>query len=376
MIDADQIRNVLMIRPSALGDVCRSVPALVSLRKAFPEARIDWVVQDAFAGAIEAHPDLTNVVHFPRSRLAAWWRNPARFAEAAKWLNRLRLAKYDLAIDFQGLSRSGIMTGATFARRKIGLQTAREFAWVAYNQRVRPKSVHTVDQMLELVEALGIEVVRDMRLYVPPRAAQWWRDQRASDGLEAPREPYAVIAPTSRWLSKNWPIERFGQILVPLLKRGFARLAIIGSPGDVPKIQELMADASVKRLVDAGVVVNLAGKTDIAQTMSVIEGAGLVIANDSAPLHMAVGFDCPMVGLFGPTHPDLVGPYQRESSVVRGYAARPGENINFKDESLGDQLMRLISTTAVLQKVDQVLNEHAGAHPQSVRLADAKRAVL
>jgi hypothetical protein len=72
---------------------------------------------------------------------------------------------------------------------------------------------------------------------------------------------------------------------------------------------------------------------------------------------MAVGFDRPIVALFGPTDPEVVGPYHRESSVIRGYVAQPGDSFNFKDARLGDRFMRLISTSAVLQKVDQVLNE-------------------
>jgi ADP-heptose:LPS heptosyltransferase len=361
MMDRTEIRRVVIIRPSALGDVCRTVPVLVSLKNALPQAEIDWVVQDAFAAAIEAHPHLGRPILFPRGRLAGWWRNPSHFLQALKWLNHLREGKYDLAIDFQGLSRSGIMTAATFARHKVGLQSAREFAWLTYNRRVRTNAIHTVDQMLALVEAIGIEPVRDMRLYVPTAARAWWLKQRVQLQFDQPDAPYAVIAPTSRWPSKNWPIDRFAQILAPVLDRGFQRVVLIGSPADVPKVEELLRDAAVKHLQDAGAVINLAGVTDIAQTMAIIAEAGLVIANDSAPLHMAVGFNRPIVGLFGPTDPAAVGPYQRETSVIRGYAAPDGESINFKDSKLGDRLMRLISTTAVLRKVDQVLNEHGAA---------------
>jgi ADP-heptose:LPS heptosyltransferase len=61
--------RILIIRPSALGDVCRSVPAVVSLRRAYPAARIDWLVQDSFADAARFHPDLSGVVSFARGTL-------------------------------------------------------------------------------------------------------------------------------------------------------------------------------------------------------------------------------------------------------------------------------------------------------------------
>ncbi len=73
-----QPKRVLIIRPSALGDVCRTVPVLVSLRTAFPEAAIDWVVQEEFTDAVSGHPGLTEVIPFPRRRLARWWSGPAR----------------------------------------------------------------------------------------------------------------------------------------------------------------------------------------------------------------------------------------------------------------------------------------------------------
>jgi ADP-heptose:LPS heptosyltransferase len=89
--------------------------------------------------------------------------------------------------------------------------------------------------------------------------------------------------------------------------------------------------------------------------MAIIGEARIVIANDSAPLHIAVGFDRPCIGLFGPTDPAAVGPSRREDSVIRGYNAVGRPRINYKAAKLGDSLMRFISTTAVIQKIDGVL---------------------
>ena len=356
-------QRILIIRPSALGDVCRTVPVLASLRRAWPNATIDWVVQEEFASAVQAHPALNEVIPFPRARLAKWWRSATNFRACRRWFKTLRSRRYDLVLDCQGLGRSGLMSFVTRAPRRIGLRAARELAWLGYNQRVprdakAPLPTHTVDQMLLLIEALNIEVVRDLRLYLGEPDRQWWDQQR--QGLGLMDAPYAVMAPTSRWLSKRWPIERFVQLLEPLRKRGFERVIVIGSPTELGQIHPLVSDTSP-------FVVNLAGRTSIGQTMAAIAGAQLVIANDSAPLHMAVGFDRPLVGLFGPTDPAVVGPYQCDHSVVRGYHAVKNERINFKNPKLGDSLMRFISTAAVIQKIDELMSGAGSAHREFAR---------
>lgn len=353
MISLAEPQRILIIRPSALGDVCRTVPVLASLRSTWPGAVIDWVVQEEFVPAVAAHPALNEIISFPRSRFAHGWRNPGRWPEMWRWFRAIRRRKYDLVLDCQGLGRSGLIAWTSGARHRVGLRSAREFAWLAYNYRVTssgPATLHTVDEMLLLLEAIGVEPVRDMTLHLQSTHAEWWSQRRAELGL--PSKGYAVLAPTSRWPSKRWPIERFSQLIEPLRMRGFERMVVIGSPSETEQVRELINAPEARK-----VVIDLVGQSSIGQTMAVIAEAGLVIANDSAPLHMAVGFARPCVALFGPTDPAAVGPYRMEQSVVRGYQPSRREYINFKDPKLGDSLMRLISHVAVLQCVDRVLAE-------------------
>jgi lipopolysaccharide heptosyltransferase I len=385
-------QRILIVRPSALGDVCRSVPVLASVRAALPDAHIAWLVQDDFAPAIEAHPAVNEVIAFPRNRLAGWWRSPSRAAELWRWLGELRRQRFEVVLDCQGLSRSGLITLISGADMRVGLRDAREFAWLCYNRRVpdrgTPLPRHTVDQMLCVLEPLGVPALRDMRLYVSQSSVQWWSDEIERLRMKEPNAPYAVLAPGSRWPSKRWPIERFADLVEPLLKRGFARVVIIGSAGEREQVLPLLrrfglpqggGDAYGPR--DHHAVVDLVGRTSIGQTMAIVAGAGMVIANDSAPLHMAVGFDRPCVALFGPTDPEEVGPYGFAECVVRGYEpsrdGAGGGDVRFKDASLGDSLMRLISTAMVLQRVDRVLalwpTRRHGAAQAAVEVAPRMR---
>jgi heptosyltransferase-1 len=347
-------QRILIVRPSALGDVCRTVPVLATLRRAWPRARIEWVVQEEFAAAIEPHPALDEAVRFPRQRFARWWRSPSVARALLRWFGDLRRRHYDLVVDCQGLGRSGLITWATRAPRRVGPRRARELGWLGYNVRHEvPTPAHTVRQMVSLLVAEGLEPVYDMRLYVSDPDRAWWTGHRDALGVSA--GAYAVLAPTSRWISKRWPQEFWSEIIGPLRDRGLRHAVLTGAPAE---------RAQVARIVDRDPdVINLVGEVTLGQAIAVIAEAGLVIANDSAPLHMAVGLRRPCVGLYGPTDPATVGPWGADDAVVRGADDAARSRRRFRDPRLGDALMRRISPAAVLDRVDQVLSRPAPGVP-------------
>lgn len=334
-------RRILLVRPSALGDVCRTVPVLASLKRQFPEARIDWLVQEEFVEAVSGHPDLERVVPFPRRRLGRWWylsgEGRRTFAGLVRALRGGDGARYDLAIDCQGLVRSGIFTLISGARRRVGFADARELGWMGYTERHRVESTHTVDRMLGLIEAAGIEPIRAMGLHVPPGA-------EVDERLRGRR--YAVVAPTSRWAGKRWPADRFARVIEAMLGMGAGLdgVAIVASEGERDQCGEVLA------LCDRDDrVIDLVGATSVGGLMALIEGSVFVLANDSAALHMAVGFDRPFVGLFGPTRVDRVGPYGRDGDVIQ--AEVPGDGVTHKDDEAGRAMMERIGVDEVIEGV-------------------------
>ncbi|MCC6579675.1 MAG: glycosyltransferase family 9 protein [Phycisphaeraceae bacterium] len=294
--------RVLMVRPSALGDVCRTVPALVTLRQAMPNARIDWLVHDQFADAVRHHPALDGVAPFPRQRFARWATNPAVARDLLRWLVDLRHRRYDLVIDLQGLLRSGLFTWASGARRRLGFANARELAWLGYTDRHRVDAkIHTVDRMLRLLECAGWPAVRDMRLHLGEADRQWLA------GLELPA--YVCLAPTAQWRCKCWPGERYAALAQRMLREGMAkRVVLLAAPHEM---------ADVERIAEAIGAEALLPRTTVGRMLALIAGAKLVIGNDSAAVHAAVGFNKPLVSIFGPTLPGEVGPYQRDDTVVQ-----------------------------------------------------------
>lgn len=333
-------RKILLIRPSALGDVCRTVPVVAALRARYPGARIEWMVQRGFEDAVRHHPAVNAVVPFDRRALGKQILR-GHLGETRAFLRALRDAGYDMVLDAQGLARSAVFMGSTRAGVRIGYRQAQEGAWLAANRRVdAPRGLHTVDRMLRLAAAAGADVsTPDMHLYADPHAL-------SQVILEYP-EPYAVIAPTSRWASKRWPDERFAQVARELLaRRRVERVIVVGAPGERGQCPACLALAS-----DHPLVTDRVGSTSVAMLMALIARASLVIANDSAAVHMAVGFARPTVALYGPTDTNRVGPYRLDSCVIQH--RRPEDPIDHKNDAYAE-LMARITSDEVLEAATRV----------------------
>lgn len=310
---AESPSRILIVRPSALGDVSRTVPALVTLRQAYPHAQIDWLVAQAFADVIRSHPMLDGVTCFARDQLSKFGLSPAATRQGLALHKQLRSPHYDVVYDLQGLFRSGLFTWLTRAPRRVGFTDAREGGWLGYNVRHDlTNTPHTVDRMLGLLQADGLTPVYDMRLYLSETDQTWltqWREQTGiGDG------DYACLAPTARWACKCWPIERYADIARKLLDTQAAgkHLVILASPSERTQIQPLL-DA----IPDSHRDHVHCPTTSVGQMMAILSDTRLLVCNDSAPLHIAVGFDRPIVTIFGPTDPAHVGPYRKPHTVIQ-----------------------------------------------------------
>ena len=345
--------KILLIRPSALGDVLRSVPLAASLKAVFPGCTLDWGVQTGFEDAVRAHPAVNEVISFPRRDLSGWWRSPRVAGRAWRFFRGLR-RNYDLAIDAQGLGRSGLMLLASGAGRRIGFSQAREFGWLGANERhqVGP-GANAGDHMLELLSKAGIPPVPDLQLHVPEDSDLRWRELRTERGITG---SYVALAPTSRWSSKAWPEERWGPLARHLLDAcDVEPVVLLGSPSE---------HAILERIALAGGdgVEILAGAASVGVSMAAVRDARLVVANDSAMLHAAAGFGVALVGLFGPTDPAISGPYGRVQDTLRPDSTHT-RGVHYRDRGLDDRLLRLISLEDVVAAAEQRLHVQSGPAP-------------
>lgn len=342
-------RRILIVRPSAFGDVCRTIPVAWSLRNSFPQAVIDWVVEDRWAPALSAHPAIDHLIEFPKERFRAFWRNPAVAMETLRWFGRLREGRYDLVIDAQGLARSGLMSIVSGAPDRVGLATAREFAWLGTNQRVRvAPGTHTVDAMLQLVERAGAQPVRDMRLVTPQGDLANWQQMRSLTGITG---QYVVAATANKWAGKRWSASRWQECMSALdaefHDRGINSVVWLGGPGEQEQVAQNLTGISQQRLRH----VDLSGHTSVGETMAVIQGASLAISLDSAPAHIAVGLGVGVVSLYGATRPQTDGPYGQGQWCIHGGAGEVLGSHDYRDADKGARMMQRITVQAVVERV-------------------------
>ena len=293
-------RRILIIKPSAIGDVVHALPVLNLLRRRWPGAHVSWLVTPACAGLLERHPQLDEVIRFERREFGRGWRSPRVAADLVRFMRDLGLRRFDLVIDLQGLFRSGWLAWATKAPVRVGPSNAREGAWLFYTHRVSTGAVeqHAIERYLTLAEAVGCE-----RGPVEFHFAVDEGDRAYVKGLTPER--FAVLMPGANWVTKQWPVERFAGLVGPLRDRFGLECVVAGGP-DVAGLAARVPTA-----------VNLAGKTNLRQLVALLERAELVVANDSGPMHIAAALGRPLVTPFGPTNPVRTGPYRRMDSVVR-----------------------------------------------------------
>lgn len=329
-------KRILIVKPSALGDIVHTLPVLHLLRKRFRSAEISWLVVPAFAGLLEGHHLLDHVLLFERRRFANLWRDASAAKGLLSFALSLRRQQFDLVIDLQGLLRSGWITWQTRAPVRVGFNYAREGAPLMYTHRVPTDTHerHAVERYLDIAEALGCgraPVVYDFDLKDESRAIV--REMLGTDA------PYAVLLPGTNWLTKRWPADRFEALIEPLRARGLRTVVAGGS--DVVSMPQSWPGA-----------LNLAGKTDLKQLVALIEGASLVVANDSGPMHIASALNRPLVTLFGPTNPVRTGPHARLDTVTRlNILCSPCYARTCSHHSC----MRWLSVDHVLESVDRAL---------------------
>ncbi len=358
--------NILIIRPSALGDVSRTVPALVRLREAFPNARIDWLVAEAFADVVQHHPMLDGVVTFARDRLGKFGLSVAATREGLLLAKLLRANRYHRVYDLQGLMRSGLLTWLTRSPRRVGFANAREGAWLAYNTKYHiDTGMHTVDRMLGLLEADGIQADGstadvDLRLYVGKNDNDWLDQFLADNGIDNAGDKeqvggYCCIAPTARWRCKCWPIDRYAKITARLLNEQIAgrHVIVLSSPAEreqlQPLLEQLNAEVDRKRIEQV-----ICPTTTVGRLMALISRCRLLVCNDSAALHIAVGLGRPAVAVYGPTDPDRVGPYRSPHLIIRPDAAR-NRQINYRNEKNDQRLIAQVSVEQVWDKIIELI---------------------
>ncbi|MGO8700074.1 MAG: lipopolysaccharide heptosyltransferase II [Limisphaerales bacterium] len=302
--------KILILKPSSLGDVIHALPVLRLLKKHQPESRIYWWLDVNLAPLLEKDPDISGLFRFQRRR----WAAPHRWPELAASVRAMRRERFDLAIDLQGLARSGMFGWLANAGLTVGLDNPREGeregARAMYDltpPRALP-GTHAVDRYMAVLPVLGVPLDWNFE-WLPVR-------HEAAQSIEQKWSPQAggarwvVLLPGGRWNNKRWPAPNFVTVVKGLEEISDLRFVILGSK-DERALGETIAAAAPRRAL------NLSGATTLDEMIEWIRLSALTITNDTGPMHAAAAMNRPVLALFGPTNLWNTGPYRQLANVLQ-----------------------------------------------------------
>jgi lipopolysaccharide heptosyltransferase I len=303
------LTRFLIVRLGALGDVVHAIPVAAALRRAFPDARIDWLVSAKHREILDLVPviDRRLVINDPSTRSARSGQVGASGASSLlSAIGELRRTRYDVAIDLQGLIKSAALARSSGAARVVGFSSryARErAARLFYTDVYDPgrgglfdprETRHVVDINLGLLSVLGIsEPAREFP--IEDADTDVARQARQDAG-----GPYALLNPGAAWPNKRWPPARLAAIASELRARHGLRSIVLWGPGEETLANEVVAGADHAALVSP--------RTTIADLVALARRAALMVSGDTGPTHIAAALGTPIVGIYGPTRPARNGP--------------------------------------------------------------------
>jgi heptosyltransferase-1 len=324
--------RILVVRLGAMGDIVHALPAVASLKQAFPGSHLTWVVEPQWTALLEGNPFVDRVMLLDRRSAAGL---------LASW-RELRSASFDFAVDFQGLVKSAVVAAVARPERIFGWdrsQLREAAAGVFYTHRSSSAAAHVVDRNLDLAAAAGAG-----------HAVCGFPLQAGRPEAPLPDGPFVLASPMAGWRAKQWPVENYLALARLLSAECKLPLVLNGPPGSLDKLTGASACQPIpSRQTAQGVWPHACGLPGL---IDATRRAAAVVGVDSGPMHLAAALGKPGAALFGPTDPARNGPYGGSLRVLRW----PGAVTTYKRLDAIDESMRRITPEEVFEALRAALD--------------------
>ncbi|MDZ7663543.1 glycosyltransferase family 9 protein [Thiohalophilus sp.] len=344
--------NLCILRLSAIGDICHTLPVVRTIQQAWPQTRLTWIIGKSEYALLEGIVDIEFVV-FDKSAGMSAYRDVRR---------QLNSRAFDALLHMQMSLRSSLLSLLVNSPVKLGFDRDRagDMQWLFSNHKIAPqKNQHVLDSLFGFSQALGIRE-KQLRWDIPVTP----EDMQLARQLADPAQPYLVISPSSSKPYRNWHTSGYAQLADHAANEHGLRVYITG--GNTPLERQLAEDICTKSTTDA--ITNLAGKTSLKQLLVVLQNALGVIAPDSGPAHMATAVGTPVIGLYACTNPDRARPYlsaewtvNRYPEAVQARYHKPVEALPWGLRVRDAGTMDRISVEEVKSTLDRLIHA-SGAH--------------
>lgn len=336
--------RILLIKPSSLGDIVHAFPVVSAIKTQWPGSHMTWVVKRQWADLVERAEGIDRV--WPVDMTVRSW---IREGQA------LRAERFDLAIDLQGLFRSGLLAWLSGAPMRVGFANGREGSPWFYTQLVPVLNldIHAVGRYLSVAAALGASLPDkprfEFRLLEEDMATV--RELCRRRGFSVDR-PWVAMNIGARWPTKRWPLTSFAAVVDQLHKAHLDPVVMIGG-------SEERADTKRLRVLTKSPFIDLSGEIPLGCLPALLSKATAMVTNDSGPMHIAAGLGVPVVAMFGPTSATRTGPYGDGHHVLtsRIPCSPCFSRVCRHDPEL--ECLHLITPTQVVDVIRTLLAAHA-----------------
>lgn len=312
-------KKILIIKPSALGDIVHTLPFLSVVKRRYPDTEIHWVVAKGLHKFLEGHPLIHKLWVMDKDGWKEMGKIGSTLSEINAFRKGLKNEHFDISIDLSGLLRSGLITWAAGAKHRLGFSDSDEGSPFFYTHKITGgDQIHAIDRYLLLARFIDCDI-SEISYPFPPLPD-------LSQLLYTLPEHFCIMAPSAGKEANRWPAKRFGQLAARLPVPS----VVIASSADNHIAEETVAASN-------GKAINLAGKTGLKELVSLTAKADFFVCNDTGPMHIAAALGIPVFTLFGPADPIRTGPYGKNSTIIREvldcspcYAQKPCTKFNWR----------------------------------------------
>ncbi|MBK5187586.1 MAG: glycosyltransferase family 9 protein [Gemmatimonadaceae bacterium] len=335
MTSAGRGPRICIVMMSAIGDAVHVLPVVAALKRQEPRSRITWILQPGPASLVRGHPDVDEIIVFEKAR---GWRGMLDLRAA------LATREFDLVLDLQVYIKAGLATWLTRAPWKLGFDRARarDMNWLFTTERIPPHAPqHVQDQYLEFLAALGV-AAEPLEWKLGP-----WPQELASRDrvLGALPHPFATLVIGATHREKEWIPERWAEV-ASALRSEFGLEPVLAGGRSAREVE-------TARLIDAaGARTHSTLGVPLRELVTIIDASEVVISLDTAPLHMSVALERPVIALMGYNNPKRVGPYRRYHDLLIDAYGEPGEDYHISHAHRLGRLPR-ITVRDVLDRVER-----------------------
>jgi len=307
IISLKPFSKFLIIKLSSLGDIIHTLPALETLRRKYPFARIDWLVEERFYDFLKENP-LIDKIYLLR------FRSPVRKNKWRIFFKTIKLIKakrYDVAIDFQGLIKSSFFTFLSGAKYRIGfMESDLRERQAKYFYNVVPtqsfEGGHIISKNLSLLSMIDIyeNEACSGRIFLQENDEKEIKEELKKRGIEK----YYIVHPWAGWKSKQWDTNNYVELIKKVYQEYKIKAIITWAPHEYIIAKEFLNNCGEAAL--------LSFTTSINKMIALIKNSLLVIGGDTGPIHIADALQKPLLALYGPTDPNRTGPINSKAVSI------------------------------------------------------------